>query len=71
MNPIDHKALLDLWDLDSIPMCDKGMELARSFLEACGDAVSNMGLGTGTSQFMSRWKIMSDHASTCPNCLEL
>ena len=71
MNPIDHRALLALWQLEDLPMCDKGMELARNFLVACGDAVSNLGLETGSSQFMSRWSIVSDHASSCPNCVEL
>jgi hypothetical protein len=26
MNPIDHKALLDLWRLEDMPLCDKGIE---------------------------------------------
>jgi hypothetical protein len=71
MNSSDHKTLLALWDLDNMPMCDKGMELARSFLEACGDAVANLGERANSSQFMSRWRIVSDHANSCPNCLEL
>jgi hypothetical protein len=34
--PVDCKALLALWDLENIPACDVGMELAKTFLECCG-----------------------------------
>jgi hypothetical protein len=28
--PIDRNALLALWDLENIPACDVGMELAKA-----------------------------------------
>lgn len=41
--PIDGNALLALWDLKNIPACDVGMELAKMFLETCGEGVDRLG----------------------------
>lgn len=71
MNPITTMRLPALWDLEDLPTCDKGTELARSFLEASGDAVSNLGQRADSSHFMSRRRTLPEHVSTCPNCLEL
>jgi hypothetical protein len=41
---IDSKAFLSLFRLpDFMPTYDEGRELARRFLEACGDAVADVG----------------------------
>jgi hypothetical protein len=41
--PIQNDALLSLWDIENMPACDEGMELARRFLEAAGECVSTLG----------------------------
>jgi hypothetical protein len=42
--PIDRNALLALWNLENIPACDVGMELAKAFLESCGQGVDRLGI---------------------------
>ena len=41
--PTHRKELLALWDLENIPACDEGMELAKVFLESCGEGVDRPG----------------------------
>jgi hypothetical protein len=69
--PIDTISLLSLWKLDEIPACDEGMELARSFLEACGDAVDRVG-GADTAglrtEFTTRYNTFLTHYAKCPKC---
>ena len=40
--PIDPSALLNLWSLEELPACNKGMEHARAFLTSAGEAVSSI-----------------------------
>jgi hypothetical protein len=39
--PVKSDALLSLWDIENMPACDEGMELARRFLEAAGECVTH------------------------------
>jgi hypothetical protein len=41
---MNRDQLLTLWKLEDISVCDKGMRLAQTFLEASGECVSNLGL---------------------------
>lgn len=65
---IDTKALMTLFpNLDEIPACDVGMELARKFLESCGDA-----LETGNAaNFNARFESYNRHRANCEKCNEV
>jgi hypothetical protein len=39
---MNRDQLLTLWKLEDISVCDKGMRLAQTFLEASGECVSNL-----------------------------
>jgi hypothetical protein len=41
--PIHRQELLALWVLENIPCCDVGTELAKTFLETCGEGVDRLG----------------------------
>ena len=41
--PIDSNALLALWTSKTSPPVNVGMELAKTFLETCGEGVDRLG----------------------------
>lgn len=70
---IDRDKLLSLWNLEDTVVCDMGMRLAQTFLEASGECVSNLGLRrtTGTrSSLLSAYNAMVKHADECVTCSE-
>jgi hypothetical protein len=72
--PIDRNALLALWKLEDIPACDEGMELARTFLESCGQGVDRLGIeepADRISQIAASYTAMVEHGSGCEKCNEV
>jgi hypothetical protein len=70
---MNRDQLLTLWKLEDISVCDKGMRLAQTFLEASGECVSNLGLRrtSGTrSDLLSAYNAMVKHADECAKCGE-
>jgi hypothetical protein len=61
--------LLPLWpNLESRPICDEGMKLARTFLEAAGECVNRLGIGrtSGTRSVLLRaLNAMEMHGDRC------
>jgi hypothetical protein len=47
--PVKSDTLLSVWDMETMPACDEGMELARRFLEA-GECVNTLGHGKDRAQ---------------------
>lgn len=71
--PMRTEALLELWNLEDIPACDEGMELAKSFLVSCGEAVEKadaVDTITLRSQFDFRFNRYAAHRAICPKCNE-
>jgi len=71
---LDSKVFLSLFKLpDFMPACDEGMELAKRFLEACGDAVANVETDDEVDlrfRFFSRWNDYVEHRAACDKCNE-
>lgn len=67
--PIDPNQLLALWNLEDIPACDEGLELARAFLETCGRALES----TRDEEFkiIQKWRAYIRHQSKCEKCNEV
>jgi hypothetical protein len=42
MERINRFELLKLWDLEDVPLCDMGLDLAKDFLVSCGLAVAKI-----------------------------
>jgi hypothetical protein len=71
--PVQSDALLSLWDMENMPACDEGMELARRFLEAAGECVSTLGrVRTSSSRNDLLWtyNAMVNHSDRCEKCNE-
>jgi hypothetical protein len=66
--PINAERLLSLWDVENMPACDEGMELARLFLETAGRAVASEHLEFA---MMQSWRIYSRHRASCGKCKEV
>jgi hypothetical protein len=69
--PIDRERLLSLWNLEDIPACGQGMELARTFLERAGAAVDTLGTDDPVSSrfaFASACKELVRHRASCEKC---
>jgi hypothetical protein len=72
--PIQNDALLSLWDMENMPACDEGMDLAKRFLETAGECVSTLGKGrTSTSRNDLLWtyNAMVLHSDKCEKCNEV
>ncbi|MBB5061415.1 hypothetical protein HDF16_006151 [Granulicella aggregans] len=41
---MNHKKMLDLWNMDEMPACDEGMKLAEVFVIAAGEVVNRLGI---------------------------
>ena len=69
--PVKTEALLSLWDMENMPACDEGMELARRFLEAAGECVNTLGKGRTSSSRASlliAYNTMVVHGDSCEKC---
>jgi hypothetical protein len=72
--PIDRKALLALWDLENIPACDVGMELAKTFLECCGAGVHRLGSeepADRITEIAASYTALVEHGADCDKCNEV
>jgi hypothetical protein len=72
--PITNDALLLLWDLENMPACDEGMELARRFLGAAGECVNTLGRGrtsSGRADLLWTYNAMVMHSDRCEKCNEV
>ena len=68
---MNGEALLKLWNMDEIPACDKGMELAQAFLISAGDAVYRLGTeepGDRLTELTAANTAMAEHYDECDNC---
>ncbi|MBB5057454.1 hypothetical protein HDF16_002160 [Granulicella aggregans] len=68
---MNREALLKLWNMDEIPACDKGMELAQAFLVSAGDAVYHLGTeepGDRLTELAAAYTAMTEHYEDCDNC---
>ena len=67
--------LLSLWpNLESRPVCDEGMKLAQTFLEAAGECVNRLGIGRTSGTRFALVKALNDmemHADRCEKCNEV
>jgi hypothetical protein len=71
---IDRNALLALWKLEDIPACDVGMELAKTFLESCGEGVDRLGIeepADRITEINAAYMALVEHGSTCDKCNEV
>jgi hypothetical protein len=72
--PVQSETLLSLWNIENMPECDEGMELARRFLEAAGECVSTLGHGRTSSSLndlLWTYKAMVNHSDRCDKCNEV
>jgi hypothetical protein len=70
---MNREILLKLWNMDEIPACDKGMELAQAFLVSAGEAVYRLGTeepGDRIIELTAAYTAMTEHFSGCENCNE-
>jgi hypothetical protein len=68
---MNREALLRLWNMDEIPSCDKGMELAQAFLVSAGEAVYRIGVeepGDRLAGLAAAYTAMAEHYDGCENC---
>lgn len=73
MSPVDQNAFLSLWKLDESPACDKGMELAKSFLVCAGEGVDRIGIEEPSdrlTELTSAYMALVEHAAGCDDCNE-
>jgi hypothetical protein len=71
--PLDPSALLALWDVANIPACDVGLELAKAFLESCGEGVNRLGIeepGDRIREMNAAYMALVEHSADCPDCNE-
>jgi hypothetical protein len=75
MKPIDTEKLLDLWeDIEDIPACARGMDLARNFLEVAGECVDELGRsqpGSMRLALLNTYDAMVKHRMLCECCNEV
>ncbi len=70
---IEENQLLSPWTLEIPSGCDEGMALARTFLEAAGECVNNLGLGRTSGNLASlliAHRVMVAHSDRCRRCNE-
>ena len=70
---MEQNQLLSLWSLEIPPGCDEGMVHVRTFLEAAGECVNNLGLGRTSGNLASlliAHKTMVAHSDRCRQCNE-
>jgi hypothetical protein len=70
---INPEALIDLWNIENVPACPAGMELARQFLIVCGMGVDRLGVeepGDRVTEIEAAYKALADHGADCPDCNE-
>ena len=68
--PIDRA---QLWNLDELPACQEGMELAARFLERAGEAEDRLdeaNIPIVSNAMIRSHKELVDHRATCPKCNE-
>jgi hypothetical protein len=71
---MDHQALLNLWELEDMPACEKGMHFARAFLVAAGDGVNKLGTeepADRITEITAAYMKMVNHGIDCDNCKEV
>jgi len=72
--PIEQNQLLSLWTLEIPSGCDEGMVFTRTFLEAAGECVNNLGLGRTSGNLASlliAHRVMVAHSDRCRQCNEV
>jgi len=70
---VEQNQLLSLWTLEIPPGCDEGMVHVRTFLEAAGECVINLGLGRTSGNLASlliAHRTMVAHSDRCRECAE-
>lgn len=68
---MNREALLKLWNMDEIPACDRGMELAQAFLVSAGDAFFRLGTeepGDRLNELTEAYTTLAEHYGRCDNC---
>jgi len=71
---MDQAALLKLWDLDDLPACDEGMQLARVFLESAGEGVNRFGReepADRITEMNAAYMALVEHGADCDKCNEV
>jgi hypothetical protein len=70
---MDHKKLLDLWEIDEMPACQEGMKLAQDFLIAAGEAVNRLGVEEPEDRITAlntAYMALAEHGDGCDDCNE-
>lgn len=70
---MEMKTLLGLFQLDEIPACEKGMELAKTYLEVCLDGVNRYGVEEPSdrlTEITAAYQVFVDHGADCDDCNE-
>jgi hypothetical protein len=66
--------LPELWNLEDLPACDEGMELAEAFITRCLEAVNSLDEAEAIPKrnaIIRTHKAFIEHRSSCPKCNEL
>jgi hypothetical protein len=69
--PIAESVLSPWPSLESRPICDEGMKLAQTFLEAAGECVNRLGIGrTSVTRcaLLKALNAMEMHGDCCTKC---
>jgi hypothetical protein len=72
--PIDRDVLLALWELEDLPACGVGMELAKIYLEVCGAGVNRLGIeepADRITEISAAYAALVEHGLDCDNCNEV
>jgi hypothetical protein len=70
---IDSKALLALWKLEDIFVCDWGLELAHVFMESCGEGINRLGIENPAERIAditTCYMALVEHGEACDQCNE-
>lgn len=72
--PLSREKLLSLWNLEEVPTCDAGMQLAETFLVSCGEALDRFGEEEPEdrlAQINATYMAMVEHGDLCDKCKEV
>ncbi len=77
MSIMNLEDFIDRWDLETMPACDKGMELLRQFAENHPDTFGQLQpedfIKLDNPAFLlgiAEWEAFAEHCSTCEECNE-
>jgi hypothetical protein len=68
------EALLALWELENMPACEVGMQLAKTFLESCGEGVNRLGFeepADRITEITTAYRALTEHSGDCDDCNEV